>query len=238
MDRIAFFWIGDDITIPSILVESILNIYENNIEIIQLTNYETNRIPGVTKSLRANLSQDIMVARLQAYSLIPSDDQLTFFVDADSILLNKINLTELDSNLKYFVLRENMDDQINHLYPEFYPEFIGKKMGEVMPFLFGAMVMANGNIFFHDLLKKCLNLPARFHRWYGDQIALYAKILEENPNSYKYLDIKKHLFIVRSGLEIVELKKLKNHDVKFITFKGPESKKFMHQTLSNLKNIV
>ena len=41
MDQIAFFWVGQNITVPSILVESINLIYKSDVKIYQYQINET-----------------------------------------------------------------------------------------------------------------------------------------------------------------------------------------------------
>jgi len=67
-NRIAFFWVGDDISTPEYLVKSIRLTCGEGIKIIQLTDITTPAVPGVTSVMRNSLSEYIMVARLQAYS--------------------------------------------------------------------------------------------------------------------------------------------------------------------------
>ena len=74
----AFFWIGGDISIPSYLVRSILQTYSNDVNIIFLTDKKTPNINGVTNTIRSNLSKDIMIARLQAYSKLKINEQVIF----------------------------------------------------------------------------------------------------------------------------------------------------------------
>ena len=66
MDQIAFFWVGQNITVPNILVESINLIYQSDVKIYHLTDMITPLVPGVTQVYRKKLSSDIMVARLEA----------------------------------------------------------------------------------------------------------------------------------------------------------------------------
>ena len=88
--RIAFFWTGADIAIPQALVHSIRLVQADGVEVLQLSDPATPAIDGVDRILRSELSRDIMVARLQAYSRVAIDDEFTFFCDADSIFLNPL----------------------------------------------------------------------------------------------------------------------------------------------------
>ena len=79
-DQIAFFWVGNDNVIPTYLVKSINLVYQNKVKIFHLTNFSTKKIPGTTKTIRQDLSKDIMIARIQAYKNFKYNKNLTFFV--------------------------------------------------------------------------------------------------------------------------------------------------------------
>ena len=231
-DQIAFFWVGETVATPTLLVKSIQHVYgKKNPVIYHLTNETTPEIDGVTKTIRNNLSKHIMVARLESYSYFPFNNKQTFFCDADSLILNRLRLSELNENL-YLTIR-NENSLIN---PEGYPEFENKTFLEMMPFLFGAMSLKNGKQFFENLLSICKDLPTRFHKWYGDQYSL--KLHYDQTNfEYDVLDINKYLYITKNEIDIKHLWNLIQQDVKMITFKGPGTKKFILNTIKNLIRI-
>tara|TARA_B110000003_G_C16604064_1_gene516808 strand:- start:438 stop:1193 length:756 start_codon:yes stop_codon:yes gene_type:complete len=232
-DQIAFFWIGNDILIPTYLVKSINLVYNRKVKIFHLTNFITKKIPGTTKTIRLDLSKDIMIARIQAYKNFTYNKNLTFFCDADSLFIQQLNLFDLKQDM-YFVKRsENFI--MNHMWPEYYPEFVNKNAIDLMPYLFGAMAFRNGKNFFTELLDTCLNLPERFHRWYGDQYSL-AINLKKNGEKLNLLPIELYLKIVRKPIIKEDLNLYFNKNVKLITFKGENSKKFIHESYINLVN--
>ena len=55
IQNFAFFWVGEDVEIPTYLVKSINNTYSNNVNIFMLTDKKTAFIHGVTKSIRSLL---------------------------------------------------------------------------------------------------------------------------------------------------------------------------------------
>ena len=87
MEQIVFFWKGKDIAIPKLLVQSIKLIENNKINIIQISDNHTPKVENVDKVIKLKLPNDIMLARLKAYSFIETLKNRTFFCDADSILL-------------------------------------------------------------------------------------------------------------------------------------------------------
>ena len=128
-------------------------------------------------------------------------------------------------------------DILNHNYPEYYPEFEGKFLIDTMPILFGFIATKNGGEFFVRILNVLESLPERFHRWYGDQIAL-AKVWDNNKNEFLLLDNNKYLFVTKNSLSTIQIKNLiKAKNCKVITFKGKKSKIFIQETLESIKNI-
>ena len=97
-----FFWIGEKVEIPQILVNSIRLVMGDEINVVQLTNKSTNEVGGVNEVKRFNLSNQIMIARLEAYSQYVPLTENTFFCDADSIFINKLELPENNSNKIFF----------------------------------------------------------------------------------------------------------------------------------------
>ena len=109
---------------------------------------------------------------------------------------------------------------------EFYPEFYKKKFIDVMPLFFGFIATNNGHSFLNDLLILAENLPKRFHRWYGDQIAL-NEFFKTNPKKFEILNEDQYLFLAKKLLNRNEILNLKNQGTKIVTFKGNLSKNFI-----------
>jgi len=230
-DQIAFFWVGTDNQIPTFLVNSINIVYKRRVKIFHLTNYTTRKINGTTRTIRSNLSENLMVARLQAYKNFPYNNKLTFFCDADSLFIRKLNLFDLPEDIYFIKRSENFI--MNHNWPEFYPEFVNKYSGEIMPYLFGGMALRDGEKLFSEILKICLDLPLRFQRWYGDQYALKI-FLEKNRIKTNLLPINIYLKVMKKIVSEEDFKILFYNNVKMITFKGPKSKKFIDESSANL----
>ena len=236
MYTIAFFWVGDNTSIPQYLVNSIRLLMGKPVEVIQLTDEKTPAVSAVTKIQRLDLSADIMVARLQAYAHAKASGEFTFFCDADSLFINPLDLNFIAGNV--LVTTRVNNHPINDQYPEFYPEFTGKMIKDVMPFLFGAIAVKGvQNEFFDSLLNMCLNLPERFHRWYGDQYSL-AQAITLDEFQFGYLDPQRHLCIVSSEVSSAELFFLRTSNVQMLTFKGKQSKIYIDGTLKNLQNLL
>ena len=225
----AFFWIGEDISIPSYLVRSILKTYSNDVNIIFLTDKKTPNIIGVTNTIRSNLSKDIMIARLQAYSKLKINEQV-IFLDADSLVIGKVDM--LPSNEELIIFRRKKEKiLINNMYPEWYPEFKNKTLDEMMPFLFAAVVTNSNHSYkiFLILLEVAKKLPKRFHRWYGDQYSL--KIATEDKlikfQEYNFDDFIKN---IRDESDLL------NPSKNIFHFKGKDSKFFIKNAYERFLN--
>ena len=234
MDQIVFFWRGEDITIPEYFVKSIKIRNLKNIKIVQVSDTKTKKIEGVDIFINKDLPKDLMSARLKAFSLVQTKNTNTIFCDADSLLINNFNF--LDFTPGYYLMKREGNFIINHLFPEHYPEFKNKFVLDVMPFLFGAIIICKKENFFINLFKICNNLPQRFHRWYGDQISLYIFYLD-NKSIFSFIDQKKFMHIVgRKDKDTnIDLDSLQKKGVFFLTFKGLESKKRISEVLDNIK---
>ena len=232
--QFAFFWVGNDISIPSALVDSIRFTYGDEAYIYQLSDKKTEPIKGVSEIIRDELPNEIMLARLKAYSLIKTQNT-TLFLDADSLVIQKLKLPDFNKYRACLVKRDDQTSILNHNYPEYYPEFFNQKMVDIMPILFGLIITPDGGKLFDELFKIALKLPDRFHRWYGDQMAIAQEWIK-NKENYLLLKQEEYLFVTRTSLKKSQLEGLIKNDVKIITFKGPHSKQFIPETLKELIN--
>ena len=232
--QFAFFWVGQDILIPQALVDSIRYVYGNEAYIYQLSDNKTASINDVNEVLRDELPNEIMLARLRAYSLVVTQNT-TLFLDADSLVIQKLKLPDFNKFIACLVKRSDQTGILNHNYPEYYPEFLNQKMIDIMPILFGLIITPDGGKLFDGLFKNALKLPDRFHRWYGDQMAI-AQEWVKNKENYLLLKQEEYLFVTRTSLKKIQLKNLIKNGVKIITFKGPHSKQFIPETLKELIN--
>jgi len=232
--QFAFFWVGQNISVPSALVDSIRFIYGEEAYIYQLTNKKTDFIKGVDKIIRDELPNDIMLARLKAYSLIKTQNT-TLFLDADALVIQKIKLPDFSKFIACLVKRGDQTGILNHNWPEYYPEFLNQKAIDIMPILFGCIITPDGGKLFDGLFKDALKLPGRFHRWYGDQMAI-AEEWMKNKENYLLLKEEEYCFVTKTSLKKAQLKNLIKDGVKIVHFKGSNSKQFISETLKELIN--
>ena len=72
-----------------------------------MTDKNTPNIDGVTDTIRNDLPKEIMLARLEAYKNFPFNGKHTFFCDADSLFINKLDLSKLNFHL-YLSIRKKI----------------------------------------------------------------------------------------------------------------------------------
>ena len=223
MDQIVFFWTGKNLFIPEYFVKSIRKKVSKKYTIIQVSDTMTNKIDGVDVYITAELPADIMTARLKAFSLVETKNKNTIFCDADSLMISELYFNDFDEG--YYLMRRKKNSLINHLHPEYFPEFKNKYFMDLMPFLFGAIIISKKENFFVNLYNICINLPKRFHRWYGDQISLHIFYLD-NKSKFLFFDQDKYMHIIDKAKNnpTEDLPILLGKKIPFITFKGPKSK--------------
>ena len=203
-------------------------------KVIQISDEKSPKSLYATKTIRIPTEDDIMLARLKAYSQIPIKNEPIAYLDADTIFLKNIEIKNYNPE-KHYILPRTNDFIINPSWPEYYPEFVNKKAQDVMPYLFGAVITANPDLF-EELYKICSALPRRFHRWYGDQVslAIYAK---RNKQIFELLDPKKNMLVLSGRITEEHIDSIMREDPQTITFKGPESKKYMQSTFKKLIKV-
>lgn len=235
---VAFFWVGPNIDVPSALVKSceLLGVTER----IQLTDQSTPKVPGVTRVVRLNLPTDLMLARVMAYAQLECPG-LVLYVDADSLLL-QAELSGLGNRSegtepRLLIYPRQHDFLLNHNYPEYYPEFEDKMAKDVMPYLFGAMVGLNCSRIFLAIVENLVRLPPRFHRWFGDQVALAQVVQRGALERCIGLLPPGFMEITKSPLEPTQLDELICSNTPVLTFKGPSAKINLPTTLRNLQTL-
>ena len=91
--------------------------------------------------------------------------------------------------------------------------------------------------FLNHFGRLCLELPEKFHRWYGDQYSM-AKAVHIASSNFGFLDPDRHITIAMSQLSPQQLSSLRGKKVQMITFKGSGGEIFMEPTLKNLRSLL
>ena len=232
----VFFWKGSDIECPQTLVRSIRIIYGNTTRIVQLSDRDTPQVPGVSELIGRSVHPDMMLSRLEACARF-SLSRPAVFLDADMLVIDRFELPALREKDVILLKREqNATAPINPNYPEHYPEFVGKSLGEVMPFMACFIATANDR-FFSDLLEVALTLPERFHRWYGDQMAL-KRVAEQKKYRIKEVSELVYGRPLKSALGRDEIVSARKSAVRLLHFKGPKAKGFQSSTCDALATLA
>jgi hypothetical protein len=228
LKRIVFFWVGGDISIPSLLVSSIRALLPAELEVVQLSDKNTPTVPGTSQHKAMSLSPSIMVARLQAYASLPVSEP-TLYLDADMLVLRNFDLPELGVNEIGVTRRKEMDDVLVHekttIWKQ-YPEFRGKTLSQVMPYIY-SFVYAKSEILFVRQLVTLRKAPKRLHEWYGDQVTL-KKELDGNRFTVRYFDADRYNRTVATLAEFDELRSSAEPPC-IVHFKGPYAKQTMFE---------
>ena len=233
LNGIAFFWIGQDLTIPALLVRSIRRAFGADFKVHQLSDRETPQVEGVSTHKPIKLSPHIMVARLEAYAASGIKEP-TLFVDADMLVTRRFELPPLAENEVGVTIRGERDTIrfVEREWAEF-PEFTHKDSAQMMPYIFSFVYVSSPVLFLRQLnaLKK---MPKRFHRWYGDQMTLKSELDAPKRFTIKPFDVERYNRTVRSRWEFAEVMS-SPAPVCLVHFKGPESKVAMTESLAMLE---
>ena len=229
MDQIVFYWAGEKLEIPYFLVKSIRLIHNQKIKIIQLSDLLTKKVKGVDEIIRIKPTNYLMLDRTFAYSLVQTKNNKTLFLDADSLVLNKINLDIYTKGI--YLTKRQTDLLINYNSPEYYPEFLNKRLCEVMPYLFGIILIVDEEFFFENIIDILKKLPSRFHRWYGDQYSL-KKLYDKEKIKFKFLNSDFTYIVEFDGkTKKINLNLIESN--KILTFKGI-TKKHVREVFNKL----
>ena len=189
MKNIAFVSIGDEShNCADLLVKSIKKT-NSNCRIIQISNKEDRNISDIDEKIIFDFkSATFMFNRLESQIAVLEKFGPTIFLDNDMLVnkdLGAIFDRLLNNDIVFTQRKSNF--YINDTFQNIkFPEFTNKTINEVMPYNAGFIGVSNISIS-KKLLQLCLELPARFHYWYGDQVAL-KKIYDTKEFKISLLD--------------------------------------------------
>src|SRR5690349_3636664 len=132
--RIVFFWVGADVSMPALMVRSVRRHFGDALDVVQISDRATPSVPGASHHKTVNVSQNIMVARLEGYSSLPVKEP-TLYLDCDMLVARPFELPDLAPNEIGLTVRKPNDERLiqegTTEWPR-YPEFRGKYLSEVM----------------------------------------------------------------------------------------------------------
>lgn len=172
--RFAFFFFGNDLTMPSQMVRSI-RLFHPDAEITQITNCSTSPVHGITNIVRATFNEnEPMFARSKLYASMDETGDPIFFLDTDMLLVQPLEKKRFcGTNLIHLCERYfNRNALVNPNFANLSLfEYAQKSMHEVWPYL-GSFIATASMTPLLEIHSIYSNLPAKLRRWYGDQEAL------------------------------------------------------------------
>jgi len=225
MINFYFFHIGDNISLPKMMVESI-RITNVNSQIFQITDRFSPEIKNIDKCFRFDGNiKNIMKFRMEAYSNVELVDNVpALFLDTDMLILKKINHIDLFKKYEVVLCKREIevDLKVNINFKKMnMVEYKNSTMVEAWPYLGCFIAIKN---------SKCLNqmneiynkLETKYKIWYGDQIALkkfadfnYVDCVGENEYAY-----------IPNNIKVPE-------NAKILHFKGESLKNLMKEYFIN-----
>jgi hypothetical protein len=234
LQRIVFFWVGENTEIPEAFVSSIRRAFGDEMDVVQLSDKATPRVVGVTTCKNMKLSPRIMVARLEAYASLAVKEP-TLYLDADMLVTQDFDLPSLAPNEVGVTRRDESDGGlINWRFPVEFPEFEGKTFPEVMPYIY-SFVYVCSEILFVRQLNALRKLPKKYQLWYGDQVTLKSE-LDAGRFVIRDFSVRNYNRTVRSAIEFKEIAE-GSREVCIAHFKGVESKVEMREANAYLEGV-
>jgi len=171
--RFAFLHVGDDVTLPAILVKSIRR-FHPAATIAQCTDKSSPAVAGVDEVSRLEGDSDkLMTFRLASFAALQAGAP-TLFLDTDMIVLAKLDFSAMLDRHDVAVCRRQFDLNVE-MSPRLrnleFSEHAGRTLGEVYPYL-ACTTLTRDNAFWLACLAELERLDAKLHVWYGDQQAI------------------------------------------------------------------
>ena len=188
----AFVYIyGDRINLGRKLAHSIKISHPDSF-IIQIAEFDAKSIDTVDHVERVNFFHETFIYdRTKAQRDIVNKFGPTVFLDSDMLIIESINeffniqdydfsITMRSKDYNQFVLLPNK------LHKQKFPEIIGKKVGDLMPYNGGFFYCKNVKTLEY-MLSSYKNITKNYYEWYGDQIALKA-LIDNHMFKIKFFD--------------------------------------------------
>jgi hypothetical protein len=188
----AFVYIyGDKINLGRKLTHSIKISHPDSF-IIQITDLHAKSIDTVDHVERVNFYNETFIYDcIKAKRRIINKFGPTVFLDSDMLILESVNefyniqdydfsITTRPKNYNQFVFTPNK------LHKQKFPEIIGRKVGDVMPYNAGIFYCKNVETLEY-MLTSYNAMNKNYHEWYGDQIAL-KEMVDVNMFKIKFFD--------------------------------------------------
>lgn len=179
----VFFHVGDDLSQPTRLVDSIKKT-NPDAEIVMCTDAATPFLEGVKRSEFEVDRERLMMSRWRTYKEL-NLDRPAVYLDTDMVLRGRIDLPALLGD-KCFVFCRRTFDLMNPFNGSQrgldFSEHDGRPIGTVYPIL-GSLIVTRSGAEWSELCERYAALADKYHKWYGDQ-----EVLRDAVNSLKAVD--------------------------------------------------
>ena len=190
--NIAFISLGPESNLNAkYLVKSVKKNCKS-VKIIQISRSIDPKINGVDHKLEYNFNGNtLMIDKLKILSSVLKKFGSFIFLDSDMMVLKSLDdiFNQLNNHDLIFTSRKSNFSISDNFLNIHFPEFTDKTIKDVMPYNAG-FIGVNSLKAIKYLETICLNLPKRFHFWYGDQYSQKLVYDSEKFNilveDYKY----------------------------------------------------
>jgi len=168
----VFFHVGDDLSHPTRLVDSI---QKTNPEarIIMCTDAETPVVEGVERRELPVDRERLMFERWRAWAQLNLDTP-AIYLDTDMVVRGIINVPALLGDRQYVFCNRSFDRMVpfnGQQRGQDYSEHDQRPIGIVYPLL-GCFVVTRSTEQWRVMYEKYIAQPDKYQRWYGDQEVL------------------------------------------------------------------
>ncbi len=169
----AFFFVGNDISQPQMLVDSIRWV-DSQAEIVHCADAGTPQINGVSR--RVDVDGDrrrLMTYRLRAFRE-SGINRPAIYIDTDMLCVRPIDAAALcrEHPIRFCARQFSVDAGFNGRFGGMdFMEYDGHPLGQVYPFVACATVAPDSGVW-ASLGRELSSINPKFSIWYGDQEAM------------------------------------------------------------------
>lgn len=218
----AFFFVGDDISQPQMLVDSIRWV-DSKAEIVHCTDAGTPKISGVSR--RVDVDGDrrrLMTYRLRAFRE-SGIHRPAIYIDTDMLCIRPIDAAALcrEHPIRFCTRQFSVDAGFNGRFGGMdFMEYDGQPLGQVYPFVACATVAPDSGVW-TSLERELSSIDTKFSFWYGDQEAM-RRFAERNG-------IRPAHGLPETVFGCLPEQSAYRHAASLIHFKGPARKGLMRE---------
>lgn len=185
--KIAFFHIGDDVSLPTFLARSIRK-HNPDAKIVQVTDMVSPRVAGTDEIQRfSGQADNIMLFRMECFAKLETSSP-TWFLDTDMICLKHLDLPRAHNGgevigvlQRNFNLDARLPKEANGIDLSHYRE---RPIGKVFPFV-GCVVFLWNSSFWDECLQEYYRLDKSLRAWWGDQEAL-RRVVQRKDRIHRF----------------------------------------------------